>query len=132
MGRVEVEGKVIEGVEPLVMRTSWLSDGDRIQAMVAALEQDREALGKIGEVNLTALEEYEDVRERHTELETQRSDLEASIHRIRAAIAKMNRTCREQFRETFDLVNEAFQIFYPNLVGGGRARLSLTNEDDLL
>lgn len=129
---VEIEGKLIEAVSVVVMRTSWLADADRIQTMVSDLEGYRAELSRIGEVNLMALDEYEDVRQRHAELETQRSDLEASIQRIRAAIAKMNRTCREQFRETFDEVNEAFQDMYPALVGGGRARLSLTNEDDLL
>jgi chromosome segregation protein len=44
----------------------------------------------------------------------------------------MNKTCRERFRETFDRVDEAFRKAYPELVGGGEARLELTDEDDLL
>jgi chromosome segregation protein len=51
---------------------------------------------------------------------------------IRSAIAKMNRTCRERFREAFDRVNDEFQAVYPRLVGGGSARLTLTDEEDLL
>src|SRR5690606_3412065 len=66
------------------------------------------------------------------ELEGQRGDLEESVSSIRAAIAKMTRTCRERFRDAFDRVNEHFQQIYPRLVGGGSARLSLTDEEDLL
>ncbi len=51
---------------------------------------------------------------------------------IEKAIAKINRTCRERFRETFDLVAEHFAGMYPRLVGGGSGRLMLTDEEDLL
>jgi chromosome segregation protein len=129
---VEVDGKVVDAVENVVMRPGWLNDEARIAKRVEALEADKASLARIGEVNLMALEEYDDVLTRHRELESQRVDLEQSVQRIRTAIAKMNRTCRERFRETFEQVNEAFQEMYPSLLGGGRARLELTNEDDLL
>ena len=49
------------------------------------------------------------------------------------AIAQINRTCRERFREAFDKVNARFRETYPQLVGsGGKAHLNLTNEEDLL
>ena len=51
---------------------------------------------------------------------------------IRKTIARINRTCRERFRETFDRVTEHFRDIYPRLSGGGQARLALTNEEDLL
>ena len=51
---------------------------------------------------------------------------------IEDVIGQLNRTCRERFRETFDLVAEHFIELYPRLVGGGSGRLALTNEDDLL
>jgi chromosome segregation protein len=54
------------------------------------------------------------------------------VTRIRAAIAKMNRTCRQMFREAFDDIQDHFCEIYPRLVGGGSARLALTNEEDLL
>jgi chromosome segregation protein len=54
------------------------------------------------------------------------------VSSIRQAIAKLNKTCRERFREAFDRVNEAFRTAYPELVGGGEAQLSLTDEEDLL
>jgi len=96
------------------------------------VEEARAELGRIGEVNLTAFEEYNELRTRHDDLESQRTDLDESVASIRSAIAKMNKTCRERFRETFDRVNEAFRTAYPELVGGGEAKLMLTDEEDLL
>jgi len=78
------------------------------------------------------MEEYSEITGRYADLVTQRADLETSVEAIRSAIAKMNRTCRERFREAFDRVNENFQHAYPRLVGGGSARLALTDEEDLL
>jgi chromosome segregation protein len=51
---------------------------------------------------------------------------------IDKAIAKINRTCRERFRETFDLVAQHYVEIYARLSGGGVGRLQLTDEDDLL
>lgn len=92
----------------------------------------RDALAKTGEINPTAIDEYRDVATRHADIDRQRQDLSDAMDIIERAIAKINKTCRERFRETFDLVNEHFQTVYPRLVGGGFARLELTDEEDLL
>lgn len=129
---VEVDGELIEAVQPAVLTSQDLSSEEIIAERVQAITDNRRALERLGEVNLAAFDEWAEVRARHEELELQRADLETSVARIRAAIAKMNRTCRQRFRDTFDLVNTHFQEMYPRLVGGGSARLSLTNEEDLL
>jgi DNA repair exonuclease SbcCD ATPase subunit len=127
-----VRDTVLEAVESLSITPAFAEDVGRITAMVQEVEQLRETLAALGEVNLAAEEEYLDLSERHTELLAQTEDLEHSVKSIRAAIAKMNRTCRERFRDAYDRVNEAFQSAYPRLVGGGDARLALTDEEDLL
>lgn len=129
---IEIDGHVIPALLPMVVTSSDLIDQDGIEERVQALTEARRALEKIGDVNLAAIEEWADVRERHEDLEAQRADLEASVTRIRSAIAKMNRTCRQRFRDTFEMVNQHFQEMYPRLVGGGSARLALTDEEDLL
>jgi chromosome segregation protein len=129
---ITVSGKVVEGVPPRIIPVADLLDRGRVQDVAARLEENRAALGRLGEVNLGAVEEYRDLAERHGELVGQREDLEASMRSIRSAIAKMNRTCRQRFRDAFDRINENFQVSYPRLVGGGSARLSLTEEEDLL
>lgn len=129
---LEIAGKVVEPVEELVVRPEMLEDEPTVRRFVAEIEVHREELSKLGDVNLGALEEYLELKTRHDDLEGQRQDLDASVAAIRAAIAKMNKTCRERFRETYDRVNEAFRTAYPELVGGGEARLELTDEEDLL
>lgn len=124
--------QTIEGVPPLVLYPEDLTEEEAVLAVVRGLEADRARLQSIGDVNLAALEEYRELSERYEQLETQREDLEESIRSIRAAIAKMNRICRERFREAFDQVKDHFHETYPRLVGGGSARLALTDEEDLL
>jgi len=101
---------------------------------VARRRQDelRRQIEAIGEVNLTAIEEYQELEERHTFLTTQQEDLRRSLQGLQEAIAKINRTTRKRFRETFDQVNSKFQEVFPRLFRGGRAELKLTDEEDLL
>jgi chromosome segregation protein len=86
----------------------------------------------MGEVNLTAIEEYQDLEGRYTFLTEQQRDLEESLQSLQKAIQRINRTTRKRFLETFHLVNAKFQEVFPRLFCGGRAELRLTNEEDLL
>ncbi|MEZ4321345.1 MAG: AAA family ATPase [Myxococcota bacterium] len=130
--RLVVREVELEAVEPLSIGIAFADDADAVRQMVSEVEELRAELQAFGEVNLAAEEEYRELDERHRELLAQAEDLDASVKTIRAAIAKMNRTCRERFRDAYDRVNEAFQLSYPKLVGGGDARLALTDEEDLL
>jgi len=129
---LRLEGRSVAGVEPIVVGRKDLDDPDRVAAQVARLRGGRAALDKLGQVNLGAIEEYAELIGRHGELVRQREDLEQSMASIRSAIAKLNRTCRQRFRDAFDRVDEHFRVAYPELVGGGKGRLSLTDTDDLL
>ena len=103
-----------------------------LEPRLAALTEARAAFARIGEGNFSAEDEWRDVRDRHDALDRQRADLTEAMGIIEASIAKINRTCRERFRETFDRVAEHFAELYPRLVGGGSGRLQLTDEEDLL
>lgn len=145
LDRLDRDGQILmEGYEPVpapglppaeavpVLRITPADlDGD-IRARAQALAGLREQLGRIGEVNLGAEDEYREVAARHADLDRQRQDLVDAMAIIEQAIARINKTCRERFRETFDLVNGNFHRVYPRLVGGGSARLELTDEEDLL
>ena len=98
----------------------------------AELERVRQALRSLGEVHLGAIEEYEEVSERARYLDEQKTDLELSIERLRGAIARINRTSRERFRETFEAVDKVFQTVFPKMFEGGRAHLALTGDEDIL
>jgi chromosome segregation protein len=98
----------------------------------AELERVRQALRSLGEVHLGAIEEYEEVSERNRYLTEQKADLELSIERLRGAIARINRTSRERFRDTFEAIDKVFQTVFPKMFEGGRAHLSLTESEDVL
>ena len=89
-------------------------------------------LEEMGEVNLMAIEEYAEMEERFNFLSTQKEDLEESLQTLQQAIQRINRTTRQRFLETYNLVNAKFQEVFPRLFCGGKAELRLTNEEDLL
>jgi chromosome segregation protein len=94
------------------------------------LEELKGQADRMGAINLTAIEEYDELAGRHAFLTTQKSDLEASMADLKTAIVKINRASRERFRETFDRVNEKFQQVFPRLFAGGRAGLALTQDEN--
>lgn len=104
---------------------------DRDEAEAAVLEL-KDKLGRIGEVNTGALAEYEELKTRYDFLKKQKEDLEASLASLERVIQKINRTSKERFLQTFQLVNEKFQVLFPKLFRGGRAKLVLTDENNLL
>jgi chromosome segregation protein len=89
-------------------------------------------LARMGEVNLTAIEEFNQVNERYTFLTAQKEDLEQAIAALRAAIRRINSTSKERYMEAFRLVNEKFQLVFPRLFNGGSASLVMLDESDPL
>lgn len=108
---------------------------DRPVAGADAVERQKElkrVLARMGEVNLTAIEEFEEVSTRVEYLATQKNDLESAIAQLQEAIDKINKTTRERFTETFKQINEMFQQVFPRLFSGGKAELKLTDASDML
>jgi chromosome segregation protein len=103
-----------------------------LDARRARLADVKSRLESLGDVNLGAIEEHEELRERFRFLDEQRADLESSLTQLRDAISRINRTSRKRFRETFDAVNERFQKNFPRLFRGGKAWLTLTEAEDVL
>jgi len=96
------------------------------------LDDVRRRIEALGEVNLGAIEEHEELAERFRFLSEQKNDLESTLASLREAIQRINRTSRKRFRETFEAVNERFQQNFPRLFRGGKALLQLTEEEDVL
>ncbi len=109
-----------------------IEDPEVLAHWEAEVARARAALEALGEVNLVALQEYGEVSAEHAELDAQRVDLDTSVADIRQTIARLNRISRERFRDTFERVDAHFREIYPRLVGGGQARLQLTDEEDML
>jgi chromosome segregation protein len=87
---------------------------------------------RMGEINLTAIEEYDEQAKRYEYLHAQQRDLEEAQVLLDKAIKQMNRESKRLFKETFDSVNDRFKLAFPRLFGGGKAELQLTQPDDLL
>ncbi len=101
--------------------SQWTSD----------LDQLREKLRKIGEVNITAVEEYDEQKKRHEFLISQRDDLLRSIQDLEKAIERINKTSEDRFFRAFEEINKRFEQIFPLVFGGGMAKLSMTNPEDL-
>ncbi len=102
------------------------------QEREAELSRLRESLDALGPVNLGSIEEYEEVSERFRYLTQQKDDLLASVEKLKSAIARINRTSRARFRETFEAIDQKFREIFPRMFRGGRAFLSLTEAEDVL
>ncbi len=96
----------------------------------ARLRELRELIDRMGEINLTAIEEFEELSKRYDLLTGQKQDLDGALDQLEKAIGKINRTSRKRFRETFEAVNAKFQEVFPRLFRGGRAELRLTGGGD--
>jgi chromosome segregation protein len=96
------------------------------------LDELRQLIDRMGEINLMAIEEFAELNSRHEFLSTHKQDLENALAQLQRAIQKINRTSRKRFRETFEAVNAKFQEVFPRLFKGGRARLELTDPENLL
>ena len=86
----------------------------------------------MGEVNLAAIGEYEELTTRFQFMSQQKEDLEKSIADLQQTIVKLNRICRLRFKESFEAINEKFEAIFPRLFRGGKAKLVLTDENDYL
>ncbi|HEX9445517.1 MAG TPA: chromosome segregation protein SMC [Candidatus Binatia bacterium] len=119
-------------------------DLDLRAAAVAALDESlleewkgqiddlKARLDRMGEVNLAAIGEFEELTSRFQFLSQQKEDLEKSIADLQQTIAKLNRVCRLRFKESFEEINRKFEEIFPRLFRGGKARLVLTDENDYL
>lgn len=101
-----------------------------VQALENEVGELKSKLGKIGEVNLSSIEEYEDLQKRHQFLDQQFKDLNEAKEQLKKVIDRINRICSKRFKETFEQVNERFQKVFPVLFGGGEARLILIEDPE--
>ena len=89
----------------------------------------RGELSRIGDVNMSALEEFAEIDERYEFMKTQHADLIASITTLRKTIDSINATTNTMFNKTFKEVSENFQNVFKRLFGGGRAEMTLIEEE---
>ena len=86
----------------------------------------------LGDVNVNAIEQYQDVLERYTQLKTQHDDLIKAAGVLEGIINELDESMRKQFAEQFAEIRERFDKVFKELFGGGRGTLELLEEADIL
>ncbi len=110
---------VLAAIDPAANESQWQD----------ALAKTGARLQRLGPVNLAAVDEFRQQAERKVYLDAQHEDISRSLETLEQAIRKIDRETRSRFRETYDQVNQGFQLLFPRLFGGGHASLDLTDED---
>ncbi|MFH0925323.1 MAG: chromosome segregation protein SMC [bacterium] len=94
----------------------------------AGIEQLKQKIDNMGAINLIAIDEYNQIKERYDFLTKQQHDLIESIDSLKKVIAKIDTTTKEKFLEAFTAINEHFKAVYTRLFEGGYGELRLTEE----
>jgi chromosome segregation protein len=136
LGLVELElADSVTAQTPLPLRPV-VSDLPIVERLPEGLQEEiqrlKARLRRIGGVNPSAPEDYDEVKERHQFLTEQSADLEAASQQLQRVIAELDELMKAAFQETFDAVAERFTDTFTALFNGGTARLELTEPDDLM
>ena len=126
----DIEEKYHLNLENLLLNTP-LEDIREDENSYQRLDELRGKIERLGEVNLAASQEEEELVNRYQFLNEQREDLTKSLESLNLAIKKINRTTKHRFLETYELINDRFKKVFPELFQGGRAELKLTDENDI-
>jgi chromosome segregation protein len=93
------------------------------------LAQIGRRIERLGAINLAAIQELDEARQREAYLLAQRNDVEQALNTLEEAMKKLDQETQERFRETFDRVNAIFKDRFPKLFGGGEAYLEMTGDN---
>ncbi len=119
---MEMEALAAEGIPAL--------SAEDLAAAEERCRQIKTNIGNLGPINMLALEEYEESKQRHDFLEGQQQDLLDSIRDTTKAIEEIDTVTQKQFSETFAAINANFQETFRRLFGGGQGFLRLTGAED--
>lgn len=114
------------GVAPLPwQQLEQLRETDLQQAQ----QQLQRQITRLGDINLTAIDEYDQQKQRKDYLDRQNQDLTDALATLTDAIRKIDKETRQKFQQTFEQVNQGLQRLFPTIFGGGEAWLELTDAD---
>ena len=119
------------GVDEAVLAQSIADEGVRLAGLQGEIDRIQREITALGAVNLAAMQELAAARERKGFLDEQSTDLNDAIVTLEDAIRKIDAETRELLGSTFETVNEHFGRMFPELFGGGQARLIMTGEEIL-
>ncbi|MGJ7044511.1 chromosome segregation protein SMC [Thermoanaerobacterium thermosulfurigenes] len=105
---------------------------ENILTLRQQLSKINASIKELGIVNLNAIEEYKNLKERYDFLKMQYDDLVEAKNSLNSIIDDANKIIKTKFKDNFNLIESQFKETFKKLFGGGRAELILTNPDDLL
>ncbi|RMX08425.1 chromosome segregation protein SMC [Corticibacter populi] len=105
--------------------------GVKLEGLQAEIDRTQRQIDALGPVNLAALQELGEARERKDYLDAQASDLNQAMQTLEDAIRTIDAETRELLKNTFETVNRHFGEMFPELFGGGQARLIMTGDEIL-
>lgn len=133
-GQLEnLKNKLWDDFEISYAQALTMKDEDFV--MSSAVKENRQIRNRIkelGEVNVGAIKEYEQVSERYTFLTEQREDIRRSTDELNSIIADTDRVIKKRFNDSFDQITGHFEKIFTEFFGGGHAKISLDNEEDPL
>ena len=121
----EAKGEPTENDLAALDATDWTATKAETDAL-------RQRLNGMGAVNLVAIEEYAELKQRHDFLQGQVTDLTTAKAELIRAIDEINQTSLQQFQVTFEQIKKNFEYTFLTLFGGGRAHLELIAAEDIL
>jgi chromosome segregation protein len=127
-------GAVTAEAEPLPPLVAVAEAAAKAEALTPedSIASLKAKIDKLGPVNMMAIEQFDELEQRHSFLTVQRKDLRDSIGATGEAIKRIDETSKERFREAFAIINQNFQETFAVLFNGGRAGLTLLDETDVL
>ena len=132
LGFEQYELQLSEDKADLTRIQTSIEEGDiRLQNIQPEIDRLQRAIVALGAVNLAALEELTTARERKEFLDAQNADLIQAMQTLEDAIRKIDAETREMLLGTFNQVNDHFGRMFPELFGGGNARLVMVGDEIL-
>ncbi len=111
------------------MKDEEMNDLPAMKKEITAL---KDAIRKLGDVNVNAIEDYRNLMERYTFLKTQHDDLVEAEKTLLGIIEELDSSMRKQFNEKFAQINREFDKVFKELFGGGKGALELMEDEDVL
>lgn len=102
------------------------------QAVEDEINELRGKIDRLGNVNMDAIAEQEELEQREQFLQSQIEDITTSQRQLEDLVRKLNKESRQRFEETFTAVRENFQVLFRKLFGGGKADILLVDPEDIL
>ncbi len=132
LGFEQYDAQLVDAQADLEAISQSIQEGNvRLTGMQSEIDRLEREIAALGAVNLAALDELTSARERKDFLDTQSLDLNQAMETLEDAIRRIDAETRELLSGTFNQVNEHFGRMFPELFGGGNARLVITGDEIL-